>query len=41
MLKETQLPVKSIMTGNGTVFAAHEIIAKKLNTGVYFVDLYS
>ncbi|MBQ0085280.1 MAG: IS30 family transposase [Prevotella sp.] len=33
--------VKSITTDNGTEFACHEIIAKSINTQVYFADPYS
>ena len=41
LLKETKMPVRTITTDNGTEFAAHEIIAKELNTSVYFAHPYS
>lgn len=41
MLKNAGLPVKSITTDNGPEFAAHQIIAKELNTTVYFAHPYS
>jgi IS30 family transposase len=33
--------MRSITIDNGTEFAAHEIIAKELNTKVYFVHPYA
>ncbi|MCH3994469.1 MAG: IS30 family transposase [Prevotella sp.] len=41
LLKGTKMPVRTITTDNGTEFAAHEIIAKDLNTSVYFAHPYS
>lgn len=40
LLKDSHIPVKTITTDNGTEFAAHEIIAKNLNTTVYFAHPY-
>ncbi len=40
-LKETGLPVRMIVTDNGMEFAAHELIARELNTNVYFTHPYS
>ncbi len=40
-LRETGLPVRMIITDNGTEFTAHEVIARELNTTVYFTHLYS
>ena len=40
LLKGSGLPVRTITTDNGTEFAAHEIIAKGLNTTVYFAHPY-
>ena len=40
LLKETKIPVRTITTDNGTEFAAHEIIARELNTSVYFAHPY-
>ena len=41
MLQEAGLPVRAVTTDNGTEFAAHEIIAEKLGTRVYFAHPYS
>ena len=41
MLQEAGLPVRTVTTDNGTEFAAHEIIAEKLGTRVYFAHPYS
>mgnify|MGYP000234589577 FL=1 len=41
LLKGTKIPVRTITTDNGTEFAAHEIIARELNTSVYFAHPYS
>ena len=41
MLKGVDLPVRTITTDNGIEFAAHEIIARGLNTTVYFAHPYS
>lgn len=41
MLKGENIPVKSITTDNGTEFAAHEIIARELNTKVFFAHPYA
>lgn len=41
LLKETGIPVRSITTDNGTEFAAHKIIARELDTTVYFAHPYS
>lgn len=40
MLRASRLPVNSITTDNGFEFAAHELIAKELNTTVYFAHPY-
>lgn len=40
LLRESGLPVRSITTDNGPEFAAHEIIARELNTKVYFAHPY-
>lgn len=36
MLREEKIAVRSITTDNGIEFAAHQIIAKELNTNVFF-----
>jgi IS30 family transposase len=41
LLKGTKMPVRTITTDNGTEFAAHEIIAREVNTSVYFAHPYS
>ena len=41
MIRGTGLPARSITTDNGTEFAAHQIIARELNTTVYFAHPYS
>lgn len=41
LLRSTGLPVRSITTDNGSEFAAHQIIARELNTTVYFTHPYS
>lgn len=41
LLKSTGIPVRSITTDNGSEFAAHKIIARELNTTVYFAHPYS
>ena len=41
LFKRTKMPVRTITTDNGTEFAAHEIIARELNTSVYFAHPYS
>lgn len=41
LLRESQLPVRTITTDNGSEFAAHEIIARELGTTVYFAHPYS
>ena len=41
LLKQEDIPVRSITTDNGTEFAAHEIIARELNTKVYFAHPYA
>jgi IS30 family transposase len=40
LIRESGLPVRSITTDNGPEFAAHEIIARELNTKVYFAHPY-
>ena len=40
LLRESGLPVRSITTDNGPEFAAPEIIARELNTKVYFAHPY-
>ncbi len=40
LIRESGLPVRSITTDNGPECAAHEIIARKLNTKVYFAQQY-
>lgn len=40
-LKQTGIPVRMILTENGTEFAVHEVIAKELQTTVYFTHQYS
>lgn len=40
LLKGSGLPVRTIITDNGTEFAAHEIIARELGTTVYFAPPY-
>ena len=40
LLKGSGLPVRTIITDNGTEFAAHEIIARELGTTVYFAHPY-
>ena len=40
LIRESGLPVRSITTDNGLEFAAHEIIARELNTKVYFAHPY-
>lgn len=40
VLKETNIPVRTITTDNGLEFAAHEMIAKQLNTKIYFTHPY-
>ena len=40
LLKGSGLPVRTIITDNGTEFAAHEIIARELGITVYFVHPY-
>lgn len=37
LLRESQLPVRTITTDNGSEFAAHDIIARELGTTVYFL----
>lgn len=41
MMREVGLPAKSITTDNGSEFAAHQVIAKELNTTVFFAHPYS
>lgn len=41
LLKGSGVPVRTITTDNGREFAAHQIIAKELNTTVYFAHPYS
>ena len=38
--KGSGLPVRTIITDNGTEFTAHEIIARELGTTVYFAHRY-
>ena len=40
-LRNSKLPVRTITTDNGLEFAGHKIIAKELNTTVYFAHPYS
>lgn len=40
LLKGSGLPVRTIITDNGTEFAAHEIIARELGITVYFAHPY-
>lgn len=40
MFKQAKLPVRTITTDNGTEFSAHELIAKELNTNVFFAHPY-
>lgn len=40
MLSQYKKHVKTITTDNGPEFACHELIARKLNTTVYFADPY-
>ena len=40
LLKGSGLPVRTITTDNRTEFAAHEIIARELETTVYFAHPY-
>lgn len=40
LIRDSGLPVRSITTDNGPEFAAHEIIARELNTKVYFAHPY-
>ena len=40
LLKGSGLPVRNITTDNGTEFAAYEIIARELDTTVYFAHPY-
>ena len=41
LIKRTGIPVRTVTTGNGTEFAAHEIIARELETKIYFAHPYS
>lgn len=41
LLRGSGVPVRTITTDNGREFAAHQIIAKELNTTVYFAHPYS
>jgi IS30 family transposase len=41
LLKGTKMTVRTITTDNGTELAAHEIIARELNTSVNFAHPYS
>lgn len=41
LLRASRLPVRTITTDNGSEFAAHQIIARELNTTVYFAHPYS
>jgi len=41
MLREEKIAVRSITTDNGIEFAAHQIIAKELNTNVFFTHPYA